>query len=101
MEIPLLVPGGLIPAGDHPATIAELRRSYLVTGEGVGVANWDSTWRGVLVDNLEMFVRKWWQVGVDRIFVNGSFVTSKPQPGDIDAYFECEVSRFAQIIIGL
>jgi hypothetical protein len=53
------------------------------------------------VDNLELFVRQLWQVGAERIFVNGSFVTAKPSPGDIDAYFECEVNQYPHIIVGL
>jgi hypothetical protein len=92
---------GLLPFGDHALTINQLRQSYLVTGEGTGLPDWDSIWRAQLVDNLELFVRQLWQVGVERIFVNGSFVTDKPHPGDIDVYFECGIARFAQLIVGL
>src|SRR5688572_2853906 len=91
MGLPQLTADGLLPPGDHQLTIAELRQSYLVTGEGLNLPGWDNAWRAQLVDNLEPFVRQLWQVGVERIFVNGSFVTSKPQPEDIDAYFECEL----------
>ena len=42
-----------------------------------------------------------WRVGVERIFVNGSFVTSKARPEDIDAYFECEVNHYGPILVGL
>jgi len=93
--------GGLLPSGDHVLTVDELRKSFLVTGEGVDASGWDSNWRAQLVDNLELFVRQFWRVGVERIFVNGSFVTAKPRPGDIDAYFECEVGQYPRIIIGL
>lgn len=79
----------------------DLRQSHLVTGEGVQIPGWDSEWRAQLVNNLELFVRQPWQVGVERIFVNGSFVTSKPRPEDIDAYFECEVNRYAHVLVGL
>ena len=99
-DLPALV-GGLLPSGDHHLTIVELRQSYLVTGEGLGVPEWDSAWRAQLVDNLEPFVRQLWQVGVERIFVNGSFVTSKARPEDIDPYFECEVDRYAPILVRL
>jgi hypothetical protein len=73
----------------------------LVTGDGTGVPDWDSEWRGQLVDNLELFVRQIWRVGVERVFVNGSFVTDKPPPGDIDAYFECDMADFPQLMVGL
>lgn len=72
-----------------------------MTGEGTGVPDWDSARRGQLVDNLELFVRPFWQVGVERIIVNGSFVTAKPRPGDIDVYFECESVRFHELVADL
>ena len=101
MTLPHLHATGLLPAGDHPLTLGELRDSYLVTGEGLDVPGWDSAGRGQLVDNLELFVRQLWQVGVERIFVNGSFVTAKPDPGDIDAYFECTVVAYPLILVRL
>lgn len=101
MNLPLFTVDGLLPPGDYLLTLAELRESYLVTGDRVGIPEWDAVWRAQLIDNLEPFVRQLWQVGVERIFVNGSFVTNRPHPNDIDAYFECEVMRFAQIVVGL
>ena len=101
MGLPSFTTDGLLPSGDHVLTIAELRQSYLVTGEGLDVPGWESVWRAQLVDNLELFVRQLWQVGVERIFVNGSFVTRNPKPGDLDAYFECESTRFGHVLVGL
>ena len=77
MDLPRLTTEGLLPTGDYPLTVSELRESYLVTGEGSVSPSWDRAWRAQLVDNLELFVRQLWQVGVDRIFVDGSFVTSR------------------------
>ncbi len=31
-----------------------------------------------------------WQVGIDQIFINGSFVEDKDHPNDVDGYFECD-----------
>jgi hypothetical protein len=101
LTTPIDSTSGVLPPGDYRLTISELRQSYLVSGEGLNVPGWDSTWRAQLVDNLEPFVQQLWQVGVERIFVNGSFVTSKPRPEDIDAYFECEVNRYGPILVGL
>jgi hypothetical protein len=69
----------------------ELRASMLVTGPPslVAVGAWDARWRGVLVDNLAVLVAQLWQAGIDRIFVDGSFVEDKAHPNDIDGYFEC------------
>jgi len=71
MVLPNFTAEGLLPPGDHELTIGELRASYLVTGEGVDAPEWDSDRRAQLVDNVELFVRQLWQVGVNRIFVNG------------------------------
>lgn len=35
-----------------------------------------------------------WQIGLDHIFIDGSFVENKDHPNDIDGYFECDVRMF-------
>lgn len=57
--------------------------------------NWDSEWRLFLVDRLEVLVRQLWEVGLDEIYINGSFVEKKPHPNDIDGYFNCKLERLA------
>jgi hypothetical protein len=47
------------------------------------------------VDNLSIMVDELWQTGVTEIFANGSFVEEKDHPGDIDGYFECDLSYLA------
>lgn len=93
-SLPPFTSDGMLPQGDYVMTLAALRASYLVTGEGVGSSTWDAPWRGSLVDSLEVLVRQLWQVGIDRIFVNGSFVEDKDHPNDIDGYFECDTRYF-------
>jgi hypothetical protein len=78
-----------------------LSKLKLVTGDGIGVPGWDSAWRGRLLDDLEPFVRQLWQVGVERIFVNGSFATRTPHPGDIDAYFESSLADYPRTLMKL
>ncbi len=91
--LPPFTSEGVLPPGDYPLTLAELRNSHLVTGtEGLS-ENWDRVWRAKLVTNLSVLVRQLWQVGVDRIFVDGSFVEDKDHPNDIDGYFEADVTR--------
>lgn len=89
MSIPAFTEEGLLPPFDHQATFDELRVSHLVTGAGVNSKTWDTTWRAHLVDNLEVMVGQLWAVGVDRIYIDGSFVEDKDHPNDIDGYFEC------------
>ena len=47
------------------------------------------------MDNFEVLVRQLWQVGVDSIFIDGSFAEDKDHPNDIDGYFVCDLMRFA------
>jgi len=94
MAIPEFTENGLLPPGDYALTFNELRKSFLVTGEGCDEPNWDAAWRSHLVDNLETLTVELWTVGVERVFVNGSFVERKPHPNDIDGYFEVEFKYF-------
>lgn len=77
---------GLLPPQDYPMRIDELRSSLLVLGPGEGIP-WDKSKRLTLVNNLEIMVKQLWDVGITDIFINGSFVTDKPNPSDIDGYF--------------
>lgn len=88
---------GLLPPGDYPLTLDELRASILVEGpEGMAEAGtWDAAWRSQLVNNLAVLTAQLWQVGIDRIFIDGSFVQDKPRPNDIDGYFECDLMALA------
>lgn len=76
-------------------TFAQLRSSMLVQPSLVNAETWDTGWRSTLVDNLEILVGQLWQIGIDEIFVDGSFVEDKDHPIDIDGYFVCDVQRLA------
>ena len=89
-SLPPFTADGLLPQGDYVLTLGELQTSCLVTGEGVTSPTWDGAWRAHLVASLEVLVHQLWQLGIDQIFVNGSFVEDKDHPNDIDGYFECE-----------
>lgn len=87
---------GLLPPGDFDLTLEELRASWLVDGLGAeGYPHWDREWRAQLVGHLSVLVRQLWQVGVEEIFIDGSFVEDKDHPNDIDGYFVCELRRLA------
>lgn len=91
MPLPRFTDKGLLPEGDHPMTIAELRESFLVTGAGLRSKNWDAAWRRQLVDNLETVLRALQGCQFGRVFIAGSFVERKDYPGDIDGYYECSL----------
>jgi len=88
--LPPFTPNGLLPPGDYALTVDGLAQSYLVSGASVGSVTWDSAWRGRLAANLGLLVAHLWRVGIDEIFVNGSFVEDKDHPNDIDGYFVCD-----------
>lgn len=88
---------GLLPPGDYELTLAQLRESIFVSGpeDAQVYPSWDRLWRSYLVDNLEILVKQLWQVGIEDIFVDGSFAEDKDHPNDIDGYFVCELMRLA------
>jgi len=93
ITLPSFTNEDVLPSGDYSLTLEELRQSHLVTGAGNPSEAWDSVWRAKLVTNLSILVRQLRQVGVDRIFVDGSFVENKDHPNDIDGYFETDITR--------
>jgi len=88
--LPAFTADGVLPPGDYVLTLDALRTSRLVTGEAGSSPTWDSAWRTQLVTSLAVLVHQLWQVGIDRIFVDSSFVEDKDHPNDIDGYFECD-----------
>ena len=94
MALPPFTVEGVLPPGDYALTIHELRGSFLVHGAGIQSPPWDAEWRRFLVGNFETLVGQLWQVGITRIFADGSFVEEKDHPNDIDGYFECDMRYF-------
>lgn len=88
---------GLLPPGDFKLTIQELKESLLVNGPNDGTL-WDQKWRLYLVEQLEIMVKQLWSVGVQEIFIDGSFVENKAHPNDIDGYFECSIYDLPTIV---
>jgi hypothetical protein len=87
MAIPSFNQYGVLP-DDVDATLDEIENSFLVTGAGLDLPDWAAQSRKSLVDNLRTVVTIFRDVGgVKDIFVNGSFVTERESPSDIDGYF--------------
>jgi hypothetical protein len=68
---------GLLPPGIHRATLGEVRAKL----------GWGRR-RKSLVDGLEMALRLMKNCGVERVYLDGSFVTDKDRPGDIDGCYD-------------
>jgi hypothetical protein len=75
MSIPELRLDGYLPEGLHFATETEIEAQF-------GTAN---VRRQTLMRQLSYFLQLARAAGALRFFVNGSFVTAKPEPGDVDA----------------
>lgn len=80
----------ILPPGDYDLTLEQLMQSSLVEGPTRRPRDWNRPWRRTLVQNLTVLVDQLRQVGINEIFVNGSFTSDKSRPGDIDGYFVCE-----------
>lgn len=77
--IPDFTNDGLLPPGVHKATLEELR-------EKLGF----SRRRMVLINGLEGALALMFGCGVRRVYMDGSFVTDKPRPNDIDGCYDVE-----------
>lgn len=88
---------GTLPAGDYELTLEQLAESMLVLGPGEPCEHpvWDASWREQLVSNLSVLVKQLWEVGIQEIYIDGSFAEDKDHPNDIDGYFECDPMRIA------
>ena len=76
-------------------TFTQLRASLLVENVREG---WSRDWRLHLVDQAEILVNQLWEVGVEEVILNGSFVEEKAHPNDIDGYFGCDVRELDAIV---
>ncbi len=74
MPIPPLNEDGLLPLGLHLAEMNEIAERF-----GMSTPR-----RQMLFERLRMFVDLAQHCGALRMFVNGSYVTGKPEPGDVD-----------------
>ncbi len=68
------VTGGL-PPGDHRATMSEITHRFGFTPR-----------RRWLLKSLRIAVKAFREAGIEEIYIDGSFCTRKPDPGDIDGY---------------
>ena len=67
---------GRLPPGDHAATMAEITKRFGFTPR-----------RRWLLRGLRKAVDAFRAAGIEEIFIDGSFCSAKPDPGDIDGYW--------------
>ena len=68
---------GELPSGVHPATLTEIEAVFVTTPR-----------RRHLFEGLRGAVQNLSAAGVRRVFIDGSFVTTKADPNDIDGCWE-------------
>lgn len=68
---------GKLPPGRHPATVEEVEAVFAVTPR-----------RRRLFEGLRRALQNLHAAGVRRVFIDGSFVTTKADPNDIDSGWE-------------
>ena len=78
MPIPKLNKEGELPGGEHEATFQEIARVYGALNDR----------RKYLMDGLHQAALNLSLAGVKKIWVNGSFITNKAEPNDIDGCWE-------------
>lgn len=78
MAIPNFNDNGELPFGEHQATLDEIEAKY-------GLAN---SHRKKLMQGLRNAAHNFEESGVSIIWINGSFITSKHEPKDIDGCWE-------------
>ena len=75
--IPAFEPStGALPPGNHPATLEQIRKRLGFTPR-----------RRWLLKGLHAAVEAFWAAGIEEIYIDGSFCTEKPDPGDVDGYW--------------
>lgn len=67
---------GALPPGDHQATLEQIAKRFGFTPR-----------RRWLLKGLRAAVEAFWAAGITDIYIDGSFCTEKPDPGDIDGYW--------------
>ena len=77
--IPKFTAGGVLPEGIHSATLEEIRECF-----------GGNERRDTLLAGLTVALRLLRAVGCRRVYINGSFVTSKERPNDIDVCWDIE-----------
>ena len=84
--IPPFQPDGNLPPGIHTATWEEVVARFGGNPQ-----------RNRLLDGLRRAVSSLLDAGCPRIYLNGSFVTNKPEPNDFDVTWETEGVDFTKV----
>jgi len=76
---------GLLPPGDHAISLEELEK-FIGQGPGGG-QSWDTAWRLQLLQEFKRRYQQLRAVGINEVYIDGSYATDKFHPNDMDVYF--------------
>ncbi len=76
---------GLLPAGDHEISLADLEQN-IKAGPGGG-QTWDTKWRLQLLEEFKKRFQQLKSVSITEVYIDGSYATDKYHPNDMDVYF--------------
>ncbi|NMC28380.1 MAG: hypothetical protein GYA42_09600 [Syntrophomonadaceae bacterium] len=76
---------GLLPPGDHAISLEELE-NFIGRGPGGG-QSWDTSWRLQLLQEFKKRYQQLQAVGINEVYIDGSYATDKFHPNDMDVYF--------------
>ncbi|MBI4771506.1 MAG: hypothetical protein HY784_14125 [Chloroflexi bacterium] len=85
--IPAFQEDGFLPPGLHLATLQEIEARFATTPR-----------RRELFGRLQRFVELARHASARRMFLNGSYVTAKPEPGDVDVVIWLSETRYSELI---
>lgn len=91
---PYFTAAGVLPH-DFTLSYEQLEASILVMGPPR--KRWDADTRHKLVRQSRVLVAQLWRVGIEEVYLDGSFVEAKPRPNDIDGYFVCSADQFFDV----
>lgn len=83
--IPNFKKSGLLPAGVHYASWNEFTEKFDFNKH-----------RHVLAKSLLQGLKLLFKNGCEQVYIGGSFVTDKPEPGDVDVCFDNSLMKWAQ-----
>lgn len=78
MGLPDLNENGELPSGEHECHLEELRNAFGLKNER----------RMKLFKGLTAALRNLEEAGIRKVFIDGSFITSKEEPNDVDGCWE-------------
>lgn len=83
--IPNLKKSGLLPTGIYPATWNEFEKRFAINQHRI-----------VLLIGFKKGLKLLYKYGCTSVYVGGSFVTTEPQPGDVDVCFDNSFMRWKE-----